>query len=508
MWDNLTVEGDSDWIIESIREGDCMAVTDGSYMADIDSNLCSAAFVFECKKGRGRIHGSFCERSTVACAYRGELLGLLAIHLILLSVDTVTGGLEGLMDIYSDCLTAIWTIGNLPPTMIPARFKHADILKILLIKCAHLTACRRLIHVPAHQDDEEDFDQLTRPSQLNCIMDQRAKHILLEHQWDNRGKPVTLPLEPITVVVGNDKVTSASGPLVRYWCHRRVAKAFYSEKNLLYPREFESLDWEMVHEALSTVPRLFQIWACKQRMNITGTFGFRAKYEENTEPYCPSCTTEKETCGHILECEEEGRVQALLASIKTVEEWLEERGTDPLLREGIIYYANGRGGVSLEEFYYGSSREYQLLGKAQDRIGWRRFMEGMLVSNFRVIQRSYRKESHRRDNSKGWMRELIIRLLECTHGQWIYRNVVVYDRTCGAVQTARKEQIREEMRRHMELGESGLDEEDRYLLEINLSDMETTDGAQQEYWLRAIEAARIAKRLRAEEQDELVQGIG
>lgn len=60
----------------------------------------------------------------------------------------------------------------------------------------------------------------------------------------------------------------------------------------------------------------------------------------------------------------------------------------------------------------------------------------------------------------------------------------------------------------MELGESGLDEEDRYLLEINLSDMETTDGAQQEYWLRAIEAARIAKRLRAEEQDEPVQGIG
>lgn len=28
MWDNLVIEGDKDWIVESIREGDCMAVSD------------------------------------------------------------------------------------------------------------------------------------------------------------------------------------------------------------------------------------------------------------------------------------------------------------------------------------------------------------------------------------------------------------------------------------------------------------------------------------------------
>lgn len=44
----------------------------------------------------------------------------------------------------------------------------------------------------------------------------------------------------------------------------------------------------------------------------------------------------------------------------------------------------------------------------------------------------------------------------------------------------------------MDLGESGLGEEDQYLLEVN--------GAQQEYWLRAIVAARMAKQLRADGQ--------
>ena len=39
-------------------------------------------------------------------------------------------------------------------------------------------------------------------------------------------------------------------------------------------------------------------------------------------------------------------------------------------------------------------------------------------------------------------------------------------------------------------------EEDKYLLEVNLEDLETTNGEGQEYWLLAIRAAREACRLR------------
>ena len=53
----------------------------------------------------------------------------------------------------------------------------------------------------------------------------------------------------------------------------------------------------------------------------------------------------------------------------------------------------------------------------------------------------------------------------------------------------------------LELGGEGLDEQDRYLLEINLEDLETTTGEDQTYWLLAIQAARESRLLRlAEEQ--------
>ena len=66
LWENMTVLGGTEWIHHSIRDGSLMAMTVGSYIRKLYPNLCSAAFVLECAKGRGRILGSFLERLDVA----------------------------------------------------------------------------------------------------------------------------------------------------------------------------------------------------------------------------------------------------------------------------------------------------------------------------------------------------------------------------------------------------------------------------------------------------------
>ena len=87
------------WINESITNGTLVAVTDGSYIRELFPNLCSVASVLECSTGRGRIIGSFLESLLVANAYRGELLGLMAIHLILLSINKIHCDLAGSVEI-------------------------------------------------------------------------------------------------------------------------------------------------------------------------------------------------------------------------------------------------------------------------------------------------------------------------------------------------------------------------------------------------------------------------
>ena len=62
----------------------------------------------------------------------------------------------------------------------------------------------------------------------------------------------------------------------------------------------------------------------------------------------------------------------------------------------------------------------------------------------------------------------------------------------GILATERKEKLQSEIETQIQLGGEGLEPEDRFLLEINLEDLETSSGETQEYWLMAILAAREA----------------
>ena len=77
----------------------------------------------------------------------------------------------------------------------------------------------------------------------------------------------------------------------------------------------------------------------------------------------------------------------------------------------------------------------------------------------------------------------------------------MYDTVSGLKAVERKEELQREIEDKIELGGAGLDEKDRYLLEINLEDLETSTGEDQYYWIIAIRAARSDRTLRRRQQD-------
>ena len=87
MWKSLRILGNDGWLERAIERRTMVVVTDGSYMREMYPNVCSAAFILECREGSGQIMGSFAEASTHANAYRGELMRVKARHLILKAAD-------------------------------------------------------------------------------------------------------------------------------------------------------------------------------------------------------------------------------------------------------------------------------------------------------------------------------------------------------------------------------------------------------------------------------------
>jgi hypothetical protein len=174
---------------------------------------------------------------------------------------------------------------------------------------------------------------------------------------------------------------------------------------------------------------------------------------------------------------------------------MKENKTHPDLVTGISEYARGRGEISCIKCageFPSIVRDFAI---SQDRIGWGNFMVGMVSVKLFCIQDSYLWVRGSARSSERWATGLITQLLQVTHGQWIYRCVLVHDRTTGTLLNQHKAELLEEITKQLSMGAESLMEDDKYLLECNLSDIVTTNGEQQEYWLLAIQAAQEASQL-------------
>jgi hypothetical protein len=203
-------------------------------MKELYPNINSAAFILECTKDQRRLMGSFIKYTKDASSYCVELLGLMAIHLILLAINKCNPGLPGSTQIFSDCLGALNKIENLPPYRIPTRCSHSDILETIMVHLSKLSFCHLFSHVKAHQDDSIQYGDLPRPAQLNCQMDYHAKKAI----WD--AGPVDdkvtrqFLLETVCVFLGRNKLASDKGEALSFWVNRQIARKFYHEWDILY----------------------------------------------------------------------------------------------------------------------------------------------------------------------------------------------------------------------------------------------------------------------------------
>jgi hypothetical protein len=138
-----------------------------------------------------------------------------------------------------------------------------------------------------------------------------------------------------------------------------------------------------------------------------------------------------------------------------------------------------------------------------DVMGWRRFMEGMVSKEAVSIQAKCVDVGGCTLSLEDWTKGLTVKLLEVTRGQWLYRNrnMQVHDTMCVIKAAQTNEELQRLIGDQIKLGGEGLDEQDRYLLDINHEDLETSPDGDQYYWSVAIQAARDNRILRQRGRD-------
>ena len=141
---------------------------------------------------------------------------------------------------------------------------------------------------------------------------------------------------------------------------------------------------------------------------------------------------------------------------------------DKGLRNFLVRYAKGREAITMKDIVVNSNHCMHPLAQSHYHIGWRIFIESMISKEISCIQKLYLMLSSYHISIERWTTDLITKILEVTHGQWLYRNVHVHDSISGTAETLCKEDIQMDIEKHQELIIDSLEEGDKYLTEINL----------------------------------------
>ena len=95
-------------------------------------------------------------------------------------------------------------------------------------------------------------------------------------------------------------------------------------------------------------------------------------------------------------------------------DWLDDAGTPRDLIFLIVAFIQGRGDRTMEELVYTNDlpAQYLSFARAQDFIGWRRFLEGTVARELRELVAMIGLEGERTLSVDGWVQAVVKKLLE------------------------------------------------------------------------------------------------
>ena len=107
---------------------------------------------------------------------------------------------------------------------------------------------------------------------LSLACDAGTKTRLRSHYVTDLPQQEAFPLKLICMFIDGTKMTSDIGTHIQYAAGWHVSQSFFHQSSRMFTDVFDEVDWPHVHRTLhKEVPRLFQVWVCKQVKNMAAT---------------------------------------------------------------------------------------------------------------------------------------------------------------------------------------------------------------------------------------------
>jgi hypothetical protein len=269
---------DPDLLTQAITSGTAVMVSDGSYKPLLLTEIGAAAWILECSATSAVCFGE-CSTSGLrnkVNAYQSELQGCHAGLLGLLAFCIYYDIHEGSNTFHFDNDAGLDKAaeGHLK---VSTKYKHSNLIwaiRVIVFKLwtEHQVSVR-FEKVKGHRVDLIPFAHLTRPEQLNELMDERAK-ARVDRIFAERipPPPMSIKFKGWQCSIDEVKLTSDPAWPMLQRIHYALMRTFLSRPEHLRMTAdgFDLVDWQAVHRSLDDFPEMFRVWASKHMSRFCG----------------------------------------------------------------------------------------------------------------------------------------------------------------------------------------------------------------------------------------------
>ncbi len=322
LWEQMSVDGDGEWIQEGIPNETLVIAHDGSYMSTHSTTLCSAGVVVLCTATKQWLKASLAERSLCASNYRGELLGALLSLLILKAASSQLPPTTTEVVLHCDS-RGVNSHGNSKLHSLLEKQRQADFIRHIKNISQTMQVQVKWEWVEGHAVEWKGRHRSTIPERLNDQADKLAKVALLLAISGGNAYKGKYPFEMVSIKLSGQRVSgSPRQALQDHWGYN-AAKQLIGEKNIIRPEHFYLVWWDAVGAAMSSYPKMYRVWITKHILEFCGT-NVQQNYWSKGEwsQKCDFCGHHDEYTTHICRCGDPGRIPMFQISVQDVFDWM------------------------------------------------------------------------------------------------------------------------------------------------------------------------------------------
>jgi len=416
-------------------KGNLIAATDGSALRGDRSSM---AYCLAKKNGK-KLYSAYspilCDRDYNS-SDRAELMAILAVvsHLWILSTSLKKMKKRSKpVELFSDSLSSIMSCEkdifhstkNVMSSNIDLKLEIRSILR--KIKRPVI-----MTHVEAHQDEEVEYDDLPLPAQLNSDMDDLASHQYRHQIREHDELMPHLPAQKVSLVVhGNRLSHDIANEFIRVQRDYPGETAALRSWNI-HKKYGSLIDWT----ALESSSKKWKKWehgpAVKCIHRQWDTSARKKDWDQSQDDRCPICSTERETCDHVLQCEEKIIFEARKIFLRELKEQLRSLGTKPILLRWLMiltYQFVGKFKTKVPPKVKGYKKIRRAI-QSQLKSGTGNILRGIISFKWGEIQARYDK---RKDRTRGasWGGNTTRAFLTFSQNLWRHRCEVLHKLKSG-----------------------------------------------------------------------------